>query len=159
VSKTEKRCTTCGETKPLSEFSKDKGSKDGLHFYCKACAHAAEKKWRSVPGRNRHKDLLRELKHCTPKWADRARIRDKYEQSSRLRVEFGATDLHVDHIIPIKAKDAAGKWVASGLHCPDNLQIIGGFWNTLKGSKDWEREMKRVYGAKYWMAPEPEDVK
>ena len=32
-----KTCTGCGETKPLSEFHKDKYSRDGLTKYCKTC--------------------------------------------------------------------------------------------------------------------------
>lgn len=33
----EKPCTACGETKPLSEFAKSTGSKDGRRTECKAC--------------------------------------------------------------------------------------------------------------------------
>lgn len=32
-----KRCPRCGETKPLSAFSKNRRRKDGLHSICKAC--------------------------------------------------------------------------------------------------------------------------
>lgn len=32
-----KKCSKCGEWKPISEFSKDKCSKDGLHSRCKMC--------------------------------------------------------------------------------------------------------------------------
>lgn len=35
-----KTCTKCGETKPLSEFSKHRGQKDGLQSQCKGC-HAS----------------------------------------------------------------------------------------------------------------------
>jgi len=34
-----KRCPRCGETKPVSEFSKRARSKDGLQIWCKACKH------------------------------------------------------------------------------------------------------------------------
>ena len=33
-----KRCTRCGETKPISEFVKDCTTRDGLRPSCKACA-------------------------------------------------------------------------------------------------------------------------
>jgi 5-methylcytosine-specific restriction endonuclease McrA len=33
-----KLCPSCGKEKPLSEFSIDKKSKDGLCYYCKECA-------------------------------------------------------------------------------------------------------------------------
>lgn len=33
----EKRCSRCGEIKPVSEFGKDRRNKDGLLIYCKSC--------------------------------------------------------------------------------------------------------------------------
>lgn len=39
-----KRCTKCGEKKPLSEFAKSLKNKDGLQYYCKECT----KKYRRV---------------------------------------------------------------------------------------------------------------
>lgn len=33
----EKRCRTCGETKPLTEFSRSRGRRDGLQSQCKPC--------------------------------------------------------------------------------------------------------------------------
>ena len=38
--KTEKACTKCGVTQPVSAFSKHKAKKDGLGSCCKACAKA-----------------------------------------------------------------------------------------------------------------------
>ena len=35
--KTEKQCSKCKETKPVSGFSKDASSKDGLRSWCKEC--------------------------------------------------------------------------------------------------------------------------
>lgn len=32
-----KRCARCGETKPLSEFHRHKGRRDGVQTYCKPC--------------------------------------------------------------------------------------------------------------------------
>lgn len=32
-----KRCSACGEVKPLSEFSRCKGNRDGLQYSCKTC--------------------------------------------------------------------------------------------------------------------------
>lgn len=34
-----KRCSKCGETKPLSDFYKDKKASDGHQSWCKHCAH------------------------------------------------------------------------------------------------------------------------
>ena len=41
-----KRCTKCGEVKPVSEFYKRAESRDGLVSNCKACCSAATKRWR-----------------------------------------------------------------------------------------------------------------
>jgi len=35
-----KRGPACGETKPASDFSRNRRSKDGLAFYCKICNNA-----------------------------------------------------------------------------------------------------------------------
>jgi len=32
-----RRCAKCGETKPLSQFHKNRYSKGGHHAYCKQC--------------------------------------------------------------------------------------------------------------------------
>lgn len=32
-----KKCSKCGQEKPLTEFHKDRGYKDGLHGHCKPC--------------------------------------------------------------------------------------------------------------------------
>ena len=35
-----KTCTKCGESKPISEYHKDKSAKDGLYTQCKLCVNA-----------------------------------------------------------------------------------------------------------------------
>ena len=40
-----KTCTKCNQTKATTEFSKDKGRKDGLESRCKCCASAASAAW------------------------------------------------------------------------------------------------------------------
>lgn len=37
MNKSIKRCTGCGEDKPLSEFGKDSSAKDGKYYKCKEC--------------------------------------------------------------------------------------------------------------------------
>jgi len=41
--KDKKRCSTCKETKPLDEFSREKRAKDGRRSQCKVCASALQK--------------------------------------------------------------------------------------------------------------------
>lgn len=38
-----KKCTFCGEVKPVTEFYKKSKSKDGYQTYCKACQHEITK--------------------------------------------------------------------------------------------------------------------
>lgn len=40
-----KRCCTCGEEKPHSEFHKNKSKEDGLHLSCKVCRKAESKRY------------------------------------------------------------------------------------------------------------------
>lgn len=42
-----KKCTKCGELKPLSEFGKDKSKKDGFRPSCKKCDAVVKRIWRS----------------------------------------------------------------------------------------------------------------
>ena len=44
---TEKACTKCKEIKPLSEFWKEKGTKDGFKCWCKSCRNKLARKWRT----------------------------------------------------------------------------------------------------------------
>jgi hypothetical protein len=54
---TTKRCPTCGETKAISEFSRNRASRDGLQSRCKGCAGAATRRWEAAnPERVRETD-------------------------------------------------------------------------------------------------------
>lgn len=41
-----KKCTTCKEEKPFTEFHKCKVSKDGYNIYCKVCMNAKTRAWK-----------------------------------------------------------------------------------------------------------------
>ena len=45
ISEATKKCNKCGETKPLSEFNKNKGMKDGHLNQCKDCKRKDYRKW------------------------------------------------------------------------------------------------------------------
>lgn len=49
VNLSEKTCSTCGETKALTEFSKGKAYRDGHRGQCKACVYAYEKSRQQKP--------------------------------------------------------------------------------------------------------------
>jgi hypothetical protein len=44
-----KTCSKCKETKSIFEFTKQKQSKDGLDYWCKACKHTSDKTYRATP--------------------------------------------------------------------------------------------------------------
>jgi len=45
-----KRCTKCDEVKPISDFSRHRGHRDGLQYECKACQRRAHIVAGRVPG-------------------------------------------------------------------------------------------------------------
>lgn len=63
----------------------------------------------------------------TPLWADKNKIREIYRDAAEFRA--AGLDVHVDHIIPLRAK------LASGLHVHQNLTIKLAKWNDSKGNK------------------------
>lgn len=65
-----KRCTVCGEIKPLEEFHKDKRRKDGCRARCKDCRHSVEYKYKKK-GRESKYGLSR---------AELARLKRKQEK-------------------------------------------------------------------------------
>lgn len=46
MSATEKRCTKCGETRPLEEFQRDRSRRDGRRSHCAHCCRAAARERR-----------------------------------------------------------------------------------------------------------------
>lgn len=62
-----------------------------------------------------------------PLWADEIAIKEIYNEAAGLREQ--GIDVQVDHIIPLHHKKVCG------LHCEDNLQIIGSTENREKGNK------------------------
>ncbi len=52
-----KRCSKCGEEKPISEFPKSKGYKNGIRSVCRKCKYVTDKKWRES-----HREHLREYR-------------------------------------------------------------------------------------------------
>ncbi len=65
--------------------------------------------------------------HRTPVWVDHRAIEEIYRDAAEFRA--AGLDVHVDHIIPLRAK------LASGLHVHQNLTIKLASWNDSKGNK------------------------
>jgi len=70
-------------------------------------------------------------KERVPKWLNKARkaqITELYAQARKLTAVTGI-QFHVDHIVPLQGKNV------SGLHIPDNLQILTEHENCSKSNK------------------------
>lgn len=87
---------------------------------------AQQKQYRCKAARRRAAKLQR-----TPAWlssSERLAIQRKYDEAERLTRETGIIH-HVDHEIPL-----SGEFV-SGLHVPDNLQVLTAYANLSKGNR------------------------
>lgn len=151
----------CKETKSITEFYKHVRQKDGYDAYCKVCSRkmvaanrvknlekecARVKRWQAKnkdkkkawdtqywinnPGRNAYHCAKRRMSKLnrTPKWLtdeDMWVINEIYHVA-KIRQELTGFNWHVDHIIPLQGKRV------SGLHVPNNLQVIPGIENIRK---------------------------
>lgn len=71
----------------------------------------------------------RHLYRAWPAWADPGRVGAIYRECRRRRKN--GENVHVDHIVPVVHPHV------SGLHCPDNLRIVGAHHNLSKGNRVW----------------------
>ena len=87
----------------------------------------AHRKYRQTPkGKAKHAATAAKYRAAklqrTPKWLtpeDYKKIQIFYDEAARLTQETG-TEYHVDHIIPLQGENV------SGLHVPENLQVLIG---------------------------------
>ena len=92
----------------------------------KAWAEANKDKLNAKHAKRRAAKLNR-----TPSWLtkeDLGKIKELYKEAQKLREETGE-EWHVDHIIPLQGENI------SGLHVPDNLQVIRAKDNLSKANR------------------------
>jgi len=155
-----KTCSKCQETKSLDEFYK-RSDRDSYHSWCKQCKHLSGKSWHER-NKQKHSEINRKWyeenkeqhlanskawyeankhrkletttareKRCilaTPTWADRELIKELYALAQKLTEQTGIPH-EVDHVIPLQGE------TVSGLHVPDNLQVITQEENRRKSNK------------------------
>jgi hypothetical protein len=66
LERADKRCSTCREIKPLSEFYANRFTKDGLYHRCKPCHIAGTRKWQEKDGGTRHLENCRRYRKENP---------------------------------------------------------------------------------------------
>lgn len=59
-----KTCPTCGETKPFTEFHKDRSKRDGLNLYCKPCMIAKQRTFAKRPPRHADPEGMKTCQRC-----------------------------------------------------------------------------------------------
>ncbi len=156
-------CPKCERHKPASMFSKSKTTTFGLQVYCKECYGLwrldnkkkltdakreyyqknkpdIEQKKKEYTEKNRGKlnaywafagaKRRAAVRKATPAWSDENKIKWIYRHASLLNCWPGEK-IHVDHIVPLTSD------VVCGLHCEDNLQLLGLSENSSKGNYYW----------------------
>lgn len=126
--------------KKYRENNKDKENARTLAWYHKNFEKIKEKKYaRDKEWRSRNKGIINfhtnkrytVRKQRLPIWLteeNKLQIKAMYMLASSLTKTTGI-QWHVDHIIPLQGKNV------SGLHVPENLQVIQGSLNNMKSNK------------------------
>jgi len=155
-----KKCSKCGEEKPLSEFYKNVDARDGFRKDCKVCASLVRKKyyqdnrearreyWKKNYQANREfrkryyqenkryfiilaKLRKRQVRHQMPKWLT-------FEQRREIELIYEhareCEALTGDQYVVDHIVPLRGKNVC-GLHVPWNLQVLPSDINDSKGNK------------------------
>jgi hypothetical protein len=136
-----KKCKTCKEVKPLSQYRiRKRTRKDGStykspYFQCKTCVLNYNKSYDKTPNGKASKKKSRSLrvsrnKQATPKWLTKEhkqQIVNMYELMRDCRTVTGE-DYHVDHIVPLRGENICG------LHVPWNLQVLPAYVNINKSN-------------------------
>ena len=146
-----KKCYNCKEFKPHEAYSENRRYRDHLEKRCIICVDARRERdrqrsrdWHACPtNKARAKDWYqanrgRVVEYTAarradktgqmPPWADRLAIQAIYDKCVEVSEQTGIPH-EVDHIIPLNGLKV------SGLHIPENLQIITAEENRAKSNK------------------------
>lgn len=90
-----KRCNKCGQTKPQSEFGKNRSKRDGLSRWCLACCRERDRQRDSAPERRKRK---REYLKYRTWWLRLWVLTILTDGAMRCRQCGTSEDLQIDHV-------------------------------------------------------------
>jgi hypothetical protein len=85
-----RRCSTCGESKPLTNFYKDKRARDGYGYSCKPCAKAR--------ARANYFENHEERKSRNRLYGKRPEVRER-TRDQRLQAKYGISSADYDRML------------------------------------------------------------
>jgi hypothetical protein len=108
-----KRCSKCGEVKPVEEFNKDKSKKDGRQGYCRACQRASKrtpkyKAYEETPERKKYKSKWNAFQRYGPNRLRTLRADSVYSYTKRnkkAREKMLAEDPGFTENVPMSLED------------------------------------------------------
>jgi hypothetical protein len=100
-----KQCTKCHQEKPLSEFYRAKGTKDGLRGSCKSCMYQDRTKWR-LANIERARELTRRWRAANPE--KRKDGIKNWEKNNKDKIKAAAKRRYAAN--PEKAREQFKKW-------------------------------------------------
>ena len=108
-----KKCTKCGEVKPLTVFNKDKRTKDGYHPWCKKCLNESTTKrlntekgylkmrYNSMSGRELSKDRWARKSKCFFTFDEFLTAFEKHRSIYGMRSAWGPGPDRLEEHLPI----------------------------------------------------------
>lgn len=132
-----KRCGHCKETKPLSEFTKDRRNKDGLNNYCRACKKLYNDAQKEYHAERRKMRYIKNVKYKAMVFDDAGSFTkqdivdclDFFEHECAYSGVPLTKGYSLDHVVPLS------KGGANDIHnIVPCLEVV----NIRKAAQDWE---------------------
>lgn len=133
------RARMLAKSKLWRESNAERRAEYWAAWYSENRASVAQRKSRYVAANlPRYAEYAARRRARCPAWADRELIAAKYKLAKQLTLETG-TKWVVDHVIPLRGAKV------SGLHVPNNLQVVPESFNARKGNR-WPPDLSRAAG-------------